>query len=353
MTEKADIWRLLKTIPYPGYTRDIVAFGMVRAIDESAHGYLINLGIGHLTDETQQLITGAVTSVLRDSGAEFQIKLTRPEQGRSRYARSAGGELHAIPRGAIRNIVAVASGKGGVGKSTVAVNLAVALGAAGFRTGLMDADAYGPNVPRMMGATERLISANGLIQPAAAHGIRFVSVGLIVADDQPLVWRGPITHKLIRQLVVDVAWGELDVLVVDLPPGTGDIPISIAQDLRPDGAVIVATPQAVAVDDARRAVMMLQRLNVPIWGVIENMSRFICTECGTEHQLFGSGGMEQFARSHEFPFLGSVPFLPAIRDGGDSGAPVAARGRHAETAVFAAIAEAVSSRLHRDTKVAL
>jgi ATP-binding protein involved in chromosome partitioning len=204
----------------------------------------------------------------------------------------------------------------------VAANLAVALVQQGLRVGLLDADAYGPNVPRMMGVEELPPSRQGKIQPALAHGVRVMSVGFMIQVGTPLVWRGPMTDKMIRQFLADVEWGELDVLLVDLPPSTGDIPLSLVKHSQVDGALIVVTPQDVALDDARKAVGMFEKMEVPVLGVVENMSYFVCGECQTRHDLFGQGGGQRLAGAVGAPFLGAVPLEPAVRKGGDEGSPV-------------------------------
>lgn len=327
MPDNGEVWRRLKTVPYPGYRCDIVSFGLVREVREvrvEDPAATIVLAIGHLDDATATAITDGVRSAATAAGVtSITLRITRPEQGRPRFARSPVGDVNDIPRGSIERILVVASGKGGAAKSTVAVNLAVALASQGLCTGLLDADAYGPNVPRMLVLGDRLPVIKGQIVPAERYGVWVAPVGLLLNADQPLIWRGPITHKLMRQLVVDVAWGPIDIMVVDLPPGTSAIPLSIGQHLQPDAAVVVATPQGVVIDDARRAVVMLRRLDVPIAGLIENMTGFVCDGCGREHNLFGRGGVERWAREIDIPFLAAVPFELAARTGGDEGRPIA------------------------------
>jgi ATP-binding protein involved in chromosome partitioning len=267
----------------------------------------------------------------------LQVETGRAAEVRPRLARQEA-RATARPPG-VHRVLAVGSGKGGVGKSTVSVNLAVALARQGLRVGLMDADAYGPNVPRMMGVEGLPRPRDGKIVPAEAYGVRMVSIGFMVAAETPLVWRGPMTDKMVRQFLEDVAWGELDVLVVDLPPSTGDIPISLAKHSRVDGAVVVVTPQEVALDDARKAAGMFQRLEVPLLGVVENMSCFVCGECGTRHYLFGKGGGERLAMAVQVPFLGEIPLEPAVREGGDRGQPAALRPETQAGAAFQEMAQ--------------
>lgn len=224
--------------------------------------------------------------------------------------------------GKIKNVIAVASGKGGVGKSTVAVNLAVSLAEQGLKIGLLDADVYGPNIPMMMGVDRLPVpSTEGKIDPAEAHGVRLMSIGFMVNPDQPIVWRGPMLHTAIRQFVQDVSWGELDYLVVDLPPGTGDAQLSLAQHISITGGVIVTLPQAVSLEDARRGLEMFRQLSVPIVGVVENMS-YLELPDGEKMDVFGSGGGEKMAKEAGVAFLGSIPMAPEVRQGGDAGKPI-------------------------------
>ncbi len=232
----------------------------------------------------------------------------------------------------IRNSIAVASGKGGVGKSTVAVNLAVALAETGARIGLIDADIYGPNVPQMMGATEPPAVREGKIQPIERHGVKMVSMGFFLREDEPVVWRGPMIHGALRQFLADVNWGELDYLLIDLPPGTGDAQISISQLLPLTGAVIVTTPQGVSVSDARKAAAMFDKVRVPILGVIENMSYFLVPGTDERHEIFSHGGGAEFAARNGFNLLGQIPLYQGVREGGDRGEPVTLREPDSEPA---------------------
>ncbi len=246
----------------------------------------------------------------------------------------------------IRHIVAIGSGKGGVGKTTVAANLAIALAALGARVGLIDADIYGPNVPLMFGSNgQPRVLGNNQIEPNLAHGVKLISVGLISPGDKPMVMRGPMLHQIIRQFLQQVAWGELDFLLIDLPPGTGDVVISLVQTVPLTGAVVVSTPSDVALQDARKALEMFGQVNVEVLGMIENMSHFTCPHCHTEIDIFAKGGAAQTAERFKVPFLGSIELAPAIREGGDGGRPVAARGENAPFAgEFFAIARKLAER---------
>lgn len=222
----------------------------------------------------------------------------------------------------VRNIVAVSSGKGGVGKSTVAVNLAVSLARNGARVGLMDADLYGPNAPLMLGIADAqpIVSDNKLV-PNEAHGIKLISIGILKPGDEPMIFRGPILHSLVRQFLGDVLWGELDYLIVDMPPGTGDVQLSLAQLVPVQGAVLVTTPQAVSVADVRRALRMFETVHVPVLGIVENMSYFVAPDTGTRYNIFGEGGGQRLADEYGVPFLGAIPIGMEVREGGDRGVP--------------------------------
>jgi ATP-binding protein involved in chromosome partitioning len=246
----------------------------------------------------------------------------------------------------IRHVIAVGSGKGGVGKTTVAVNLAIALARLGNRVGLVDADVYGPNVPLMMGnrSQPRVLEGN-LIEPLEAHGVKLISVGSISPGDKPMVMRGPMLHQIIRQFVQQVAWGELDYLIVDLPPGTGDVVISLVQTVALTGALIVSTPSDVSLQDARKAIEMFRQVNVEVLGIVENMSFFTCPHCHEEIDVFSKGGVERTAREYQIGFLGSVALDPEIRYGGDRGLPVALAGELSEQArPFYQIAHQIAER---------
>src|SRR5215217_3429074 len=241
-------------------------------------------------------------------------------------------------------IIAVSSGKGGVGKSTVATNLAIALAATGARVGLMDADVYGPNVPRMMGVNAPPPVVDEKIIPLEAHGVKLISLGFLIERDQPAIWRGPIVMKIVTQFLRDVAWGQLDYFIVDMPPGTGDAQLSLVQATNVHGAIIVTTPQDVATGDALRGAKMFQRVNVPVLGIVENMSWFECPHCGKPSALFGSGGGERLAKTVELPLLGQVPLYPRVMEGGDSGTPIVTADATSSAArALSAIADKVAS----------
>lgn len=258
-----------------------------------------------------------------------------------RHPKAQAGSLK--PEG-VKRLIAVGSGKGGVGKSTVSANLAVALARQGLRVGLLDADIYGPSQPRMLGETTRPRSEGETIFPLTAHGVTFMSIGLMVEEGKAVVWRGPMLMGALQQMLGQVAWGALDVLIVDLPPGTGDVQLTLGQKASLDGALIVSTPQDVALIDARKAIDMFQTLKVPILGMIENMSLFRCPECGTEHRIFGQGGVAAEAARLGAPLLADLPIDLDTRLGGDAGTPVAASDGPA-AALYADLAEKVKTAL--------
>jgi len=248
------------------------------------------------------------------------------------------------PLPGVQYVVAVGSGKGGVGKTTVSVNLAVSLAKLGYRVGLIDADIYGPNVPMMLGATRQPnIVGENRIEPVLAHGVKFISIGLISPGDKPMVMRGPMLHQIIKQFLQQVEWGELDFLVVDLPPGTGDVVISLVQTVPLTGAVVVSTGSSVALQDARKALEMFHQVNVEVLGLVENMSQMTLPD-GTVLDVFGAGGTAQTAKQYGLPFLGSVDLDPRVREGGDRGLPAALGDESARAKEFAAIALKVVER---------
>jgi ATP-binding protein involved in chromosome partitioning len=246
----------------------------------------------------------------------------------------------------VKSIVAIGSGKGGVGKTTLAVNLAIALAQLGHRVGLIDADIYGPNVPLMLGTTRQpAVLPNNQIQPNQAHGIKVISVGFLSPGDKPLVMRGPMLHQIIRQFLQQVEWGELDILLIDLPPGTGDVVISLVQTVPLTGAVVVSTPSDVSLQDARKALEMFHQVNVEVLGIVENMSQFTCPHCHQVIDIFSKGGAERTAQQFNVPFLGSVELTQEIRRGGDTGMPVALAGPDSTVAApFYVIARQLAER---------
>jgi len=342
----------LRGVTYPGFSRDIVSLGLVRdvAVDGDVVAVVLDLGAGDRAVATRieadaRTALSAVPGIGRaDVRVEARAKgaPSLPMVGKRPSAAAAGGlEPGLIPL--VRHTVAVASGKGGVGKSTVAVNLAAALAARGARTGLLDADIYGPSIPTMMGVREqpRLNEARKIV-PFERHGVRFMSLGFLVDPDSAVIWRGPMVMKAIDQLLRDVDWGELDFLIVDLPPGTGDAQLTLSQKVRLAGAVIVTTPQDVALADAVKGVAMFRKVGVPLLGFVENMSFFVCPHCSERTDVFDHGGGQREAKRLGVPFLGEIPLDAAIRSAGDAGTPiVAAEPDGPRARAFADLAAAV------------
>jgi len=357
ITEKA-VLDALSAVRYPGFTRDIVSLGLVRQV-RLADGrieVLLDLGAGSpaVSGPLQAAVREALAAlpgdhevVLRVGGASESSGLKMV--GSSRPSVAAGGSLDPDLLPEVRHVVAVASGKGGVGKSTVAVNLAVALAAGGATTGLLDADVYGPSIPLMMGIRERpRATPTGHLVPFERHRVRLMSLGALVDPATAVVWRGPMVMKAIGELLGRVEWGALDYLVVDMPPGTGDVQLTLSQRVRLSGAVIVTTPQDVALADAIKGVDMFRKVDVPVLGIVENMSYFVCAHCGERAEIFGHGGGRREAERLGVAFLGEVPLDGAIRDAGDRGEPIAAAGDSSQTGVFREIAAAVAERLDRE-----
>ena len=284
-------------------------------------------------EPTRARIEAALTQIPGVKNATVVFTAHRP-------ASPAMGPPAAVALPEIKNIIAVASGKGGVGKSTVAVNLAVALAQGGLRVGLLDADIYGPSLPRMLGVNVKPEVKDGVIQPLHAWGLRCMSIGFLVPEETAMIWRGPMVTGALNQMLTQVAWGALDVLVVDMPPGTGDIQLSLAQKTRLRGAIVVSTPQDIALIDARRGVKMFEQLQVPVLGIVENMSYFSCPNCQHRSDIFGHGGARDEAARIGVPYLGGVPLLLAIRETGDAGLPIVASEPEGEAAAaYRAITE--------------
>jgi ATP-binding protein involved in chromosome partitioning len=264
----------------------------------------------------------------------------------TRVRSSSGGRSDAQPIKGVKNTIAVASGKGGVGKSTVAVNLAVALAKAGASVGLLDTDVYGPSIPLMMGRHDKPLMREGKIVPLEAHGVHIMSIGFLLDPEKALIWRGPLVAQLINQFLNDVDWGELDYLIIDLPPGTGDVQLTLVQKIPISGAVIVTTPQDVALADAIKGLKMFEEVKTPILGIVENMSGFVCPSCQEVHDIFGSGGGARVAQEHGVPLLGQIPIEGIVREGGDTGQPVVVRHPDSLTAgAFEHAAQSVAGRL--------
>jgi ATP-binding protein involved in chromosome partitioning len=313
----ASVLDALRIVQDPDLHKDIVALGFVK--DLAISGGRVSFTIELTTPACpvkDQMRDQARAAVLAIPGVEsVEIQMTA-------QVRAAAPEAGRAPLPGIKNVIAVGAGKGGVGKTTLAVNLAIALARRGSRVGMIDGDIYGPNVPIMLGVRTQLQHDGEKITPAEKYGIVSVSMGYLTGDDAPAIWRGPMLHGVIQQFFRDVRWPALDYLIVDMPPGTGDVALSLSQTVPVSGAVVVTTPQTVSLSDTRRAVKMYQKLNIATLGLVENMSHFVCPDCGHESDIFGKGGGERTAEEMGIPFLGRIPLYQPIRVGGDIGIPI-------------------------------
>jgi ATP-binding protein involved in chromosome partitioning len=338
---KEQVLSALRGVQDPDLHKDIVTLGFVK--DVAVRGGEVDFTIELTTpacpvrEEMKSQAESLVAALPGVTAA--RAKMTANVSTRGGFGRQQ------VP--GIRNIVAVGAGKGGVGKSTTAVNVAVALAKTGARVGLLDGDVYGPNIPQMLGSeASPEVDGDKRIVPPEAQGIKVISMGMLVPPDQPIIWRGPMLHGAVQQFMRDVAWGELDYLVVDLPPGTGDVALSMAQSVPMAGAVVVTTPQGVSVSDVKKAVGMFRQLNIPVLGVIENMSYFVCGHCQERTDIFGSGGGRRIAEDMQIPFLGEVPIDTRVRSGGDEGKPIVSAAPDAPAAqAFTAVARQVAAQV--------
>jgi len=316
---EASVLEALKAVRDPDLNRDIVSLKFIKnlRIDGGRVAFAIELTTpacpvkDQMREQARAVVAGipGVTSVEIEMTAQVRTAISP--------------DMTKAPVPGVKNIIAVGAGKGGVGKTTVAVNLAIALSQAGGRVAMIDGDIYGPNVPLMLGITTQLTTdGNNKILPAEQYGIKLVSMAFLTGDDAPVIWRGPMLHGVIQQFFREVRWENIDYMIVDMPPGTGDIALSLSQTVPVSGSVVVTTPQIVSVADTRRAVRMYQKLNVPTLGLIENMSHFVCPSCRHESDIFGKGGGEALAEELSVPFLGRIPIYEPIRIGGDTGVPI-------------------------------
>jgi ATP-binding protein involved in chromosome partitioning len=332
----------LRQIQDPDLHKDIVTLGFIRDLKIEGGNVSFRIVLTTPACPVKEQMEGAARELVGAlPGVEsVQVKMdAEVPQGRG------FGEKVAV--GGVRNIIAVSSGKGGVGKSTVAVNIAVSLALDGARVGLMDMDVYGPNVPLMLGASLARPEVDGnKLLPIEAYGVRLMSMALLQPGDKPLIVRGPILHGLVKQFLADVKWGELDYLIVDMPPGTGDVQLSLAQLVPVQGAVLVTTPQEVAVMDVRRALRMFETVSVPVLGVVENMSYFVAPDTGNRYNIFGEGGGQKLAEQYGVPFLGAIPLGLEVREGGDRGVPVVvSQPDSPEALAFRRVAEEVARQV--------
>jgi ATP-binding protein involved in chromosome partitioning len=338
MTAVADVRERLTEIRPAGLNRDIVAAGLVRDVSLADGVATIQLMPGPLPPP---IVDATVADIRRAVGALDGVTRVDVQLARG------PAEVEPLVLDGVGDIIAVSSTKGGVGKSTVAVNLAAALVRAGQRVGILDADVYGPSLPTMLGLSGRPRVAEGnKIFPLEKDGLKVMSMGFFLDDSSPVIWRGPLVTGLLRQFLKDVEWGELDVMVVDLPPGTGDAQLTLVQQVPLSGGVIVTTPQEVSVIDVERGIAMFNQVNTPVLGIVENMSAYVCPHCGTRDELFGSGGGERLARQFGVPLLGQIPIVPDIRASGDAGTPIViAQPDHPVSRMYASIAAQVLDRV--------
>lgn len=316
--EHATVLDALKVVRDPDLNRDIVSLGFIKnlSIEGGQVAFTIELTTPAcpVKDQMRDQARAAVLQVPGVTGVDVSLS--------ARVREAVGGESGRQPLEGVKNIIAVGAGKGGVGKTTLSVNLAIALSKLGSRVGMIDGDIYGPNVPIMLGMKTQLATDGQKIIPAEKYGLQVISMGFLTEDDAPIIWRGPMLHSALQQFFREVRWLDLDYLIIDMPPGTGDVALSLGQTVPVAGAIVVTTPQQVSLADSTRAIAMYKKLNIPTLGVIENMSYFVCPGCQKESDIFGTGGGETMAATVGVPFLGRIPLYQPIREGGDNGVPL-------------------------------
>lgn len=339
---EAAVLDALKGVRDPDLNRDIVALKFVKDVRIDGGNVAFTIELTTPACPVKDKMRDQARALVMQIPGVANVDVTMTAQVRS----TISGDLSKAPVPGVKNIIAVGAGKGGVGKTTVAVNLAIALSQYGGRVAMIDGDIYGPNVPIMLGISTQLTTDGQKIIPAQQYGIQLVSMAFLTGDDAPVIWRGPMLHGVIQQFFREVKWDNIDYLVVDMPPGTGDVALSLSQTVPVSGAVVVTTPQTVSVADTRRAIRMYQKLNIPTLGLIENMSHFVCPGCRHESDIFGKGGGEALATELAVPFLGRIPVYPPIRVGGDTGVPITVGEPQAPAAeAFRAAAERLAAQL--------
>jgi ATP-binding protein involved in chromosome partitioning len=339
---KEQVLEALRAVKDPDLHRDIVSLGFVKdlAAQDGRVSFTIELTTPAcpVKDQMREQAREAVAGL----GGVASVDVTMTAAVRAVPSADAGR----APIEGVKNVIAVGAGKGGVGPTTVAVNLAVSLARAGGRVGMIDGDIYGPNVPIMLGLRTQLTTDGKKIVPAEKYGVKVISMGFLTSDDAAVIWRGPMLHGALQQFFRDVRWDGLDYLIVDMPPGTGDVALSLSQTVPVAGAIVVTTPQEVSLADSRRAVRMYQKLNIPTLGIVENMSFFVCPDCGHESEIFGRGGGERMAGELDVPFLGRIPIYQPIREGSDAGVPLAISEPDSPAArAFVAVAERTAAEI--------
>ncbi len=329
MTQE-NVLEALKNVTYPGFTKDIVTFGFVKDVVIDGQTVSLALDITSSADEVKAQLIEEGTKELQKLGFDNITINVQAPQAPKQMSNSVSGK-NIAPH--VKSFVMVSSGKGGVGKSTTSVNLAVAMAMQGKKVGLLDADIYGPNIPRMMGVNDQKPEIQGnKVQPLKAYGVEIMSMGSLMESGQSLIWRGSMIMKAIEQFLRDILWSELDVLVIDMPPGTGDAQLTLAQSVPVTAGITVTTPQEVSLDDSRRSLDMFQKLHIPTAGIIENMSGFICPSCDEESDIFGMGTTEPVAKEYDTEVIARIPIEPAIRVGGDTGMPITYHQPDSQTA---------------------
>jgi len=356
MVSEQAVLAALRSIKDPDSQQDIVSLGLVRDLAISETGVAFTLAFTSQAPATKVSMHSSASRAVRElpGVASVQVKMGSGGQARGAPAAAPQGHAHGAPAAPaaenlipeVKHTIAVSSGKGGVGKSTVAVNLAMALRGMAAGVGIIDADVYGPDIPMMLGSRGKPGMFDNRIIPVEAHGLKMMSIGLLVNEREPLVWRGPMIHSFIQQMLRDVMWGALDYLIFDMPPGTGDAQLSLSQVIPLGGVVMVTTPQDVALLDVRKAIGMFQRLNVPILGIVENMSHFVCPHCNGKTAIFGDTGGRRVAEEYGVPLLAQIPLDPETRVAGDQGIPITIRKPESSQAeAFRALAQSVADRV--------
>ncbi len=344
MLSQEAIQNALKAVKYPGFSRDIISFGLVKEISAASGAVSVVMQLTSPNPEAALQIKAESERILKALPGvnHVHVEVRQPTAGQAATGKTFSNQTQ-VP--GVKRVLAIASGKGGVGKSTCSANLACALAHLGAKVGLLDCDIYGPSIPLMMGVHERpTVNAAERLVPPSNHGVKVMSIGLLLNDDEPVIWRGPMITKTINQFLMAVEWGDLDFLLVDLPPGTGDAQLSLCQAVPLDGGVIISTPQEASLGVVRKGIAMFRKVNVPILGIVENMSYFTAPN-GERVEIFGHGGGQEEAARQDVPFLGEIPIFTAIREGGDRGMPIMVSApNHAAGKAFIQIAETLRKK---------